>query len=225
MRVWKIMLICLLVVFVSVLAAADSDIPDDTDGPDTGGKTDGQTSFQQQVVDEMNQARTRPAEYARKVARYIGYFDGDLLRVPGEIAIRTREGVSAYHEAVNYLKRVSPVEALTMSVAISRACQDHCTDQGPRGRTGHTGSDGSSPFQRMARYGRWLRTAGENISYGPSTAERIVIQLIVDDGVPSRGHRTNIFNPAFRVAGVGIGSHSVYRYMCVIGYAGGFEPN
>ena len=36
---------------------------------------------------------------------------------------------------------------------------------------------------------------GENIAFGESDALENLIQLIVDDGVPDRAHRYNIFNP------------------------------
>jgi uncharacterized protein YkwD len=105
------------------------------------------------------------------------------------------------------------------------AARDHVEDIGPKGKVGHDGTDGSKCGERMNRYGKWQKSAGENIAFGPDDARWIVVQLIVDDGVPGRGHRKNIFNAGFRVVGVHIGGHEVYRHMCVIDFAGGYRDD
>ena len=64
--------------------------------------------------------------------------------------------------------------------------------------------------------------AAENISAGEDEARAVVIQLIVDDGVPGRGHRTNLFNPDLHQAGAGSAPHREYRVVTVIDYADGF---
>jgi uncharacterized protein YkwD len=51
----------------------------------------------------------------------------------------------------------------------------------------------------------------------------VVIGLLVDDGVPSRGHRHNILSADARFAGVGCGHHTEYGTMCVIDFAGGYR--
>jgi uncharacterized protein YkwD len=54
-------------------------------------------------------------------------------------------------------------------------------------------------------------------------ARQIVMGFIIDDGVPDRGHRNTIFNPQFRLAGVACGPHKVFKTMCVITFATGYQ--
>jgi len=70
----------------------------------------------------------------------------------------------------------------------------------------------------MRRYGRWSAT-GEAIAYGPDRAEDVILQLIVDDGVPDRGHRRILFNPAYALVGAACAPHPVWRTVCVLDFA------
>ncbi len=180
------------------------------------------SELERQVVAEINLVRTDPRGYARYVKDLKRYFDGSLLKFPGEIALQTNEGVTAVNEFYEALMAADPVDSLRPSRGMSHAAKDHVEDQGETTSTGHTGGDGSSPFDRLARYGDWQKTAGENIDYGNNNARRIVLSLLIDDGVPSRGHRKNIFNREYKAVGVACGRHQEYRYMCVIDFAGGF---
>lgn len=178
--------------------------------------------LEKQVIEETNLARTKPKVYAKILAKRRKYFDGKLYKVPNKVPIITNEGVRSLNEAINFLNSVKPLQPLSPSKGLSLAAKDHANDTGLRGMTGHSGSDGSSLTDRINRYGQWKIYAGENVSYGQETARKIVIQLIVDDGVYSRGHRNNIFNPKFNKIGVGYGTHSRYEHMCVQDFAGDY---
>lgn len=74
----------------------------------------------------------------------------------------------------------------------------------------------------MSNFGQWKTTAGENIAYGSSTSDEVIMQLVIDDGVPSRGHRVNIFSDAFGTTGIATGPHVKHTPMSVLTYAGSY---
>jgi hypothetical protein len=57
------------------------------------------------------------------------------------------------------------------------------------------------------------------ISFGPEQPPAVVIDLVVDDGVPDRGHRKILLDDRLRFAGAACGPHTIYRTMCVIDLA------
>lgn len=62
----------------------------------------------------------------------------------------------------------------------------------------------------MQRKANIVGANGENLAYGLITGKEAVIGLIVDDGVPDRGHRTNVFNAAWVDVGNFFGKHLTY---------------
>ena len=157
---------------------------------------------------QTNKLRTDPKSFIPHLEKRLGYFNGKVVNVPGEDSGHvTQEGPNAVKEAINFLKKAKPLKALGWSDGIAKACQDHVKDNGPRGLVGHDGSDGSTFWQRMERYGNIGGRWAENCSYGKSTGLDVVMQLFIDDGVPSRGHRTNLFNAEVAVTGNFSGPH------------------
>jgi len=184
-----------------------------------GNATGEMAQNEQAVLEELNLARTRPAEYARYLEEHKRNFKGPLIAVVDGRKIKTVEGFAAVDEAIAFLKSTPPVPPLSASRALTLSARDHAKDLGPRGMTGHVGADNSQPADRIARYGTPRTISGEGITFGPVSARSIVIQLIVDDDVPGRDHRKNVFEPAYRVAGIAIGPHKFYEVMCVINFA------
>jgi uncharacterized protein YkwD len=175
------------------------------------------------IIGEMNRARANPPAYRQVLIGWRKRFKGKQVQLKPRLVLQTQEGTPAIDEAIRALQKIRPVSTLKLSRGLTLAARDHVRDQGKRGITGHHGRDGSTPFQRMERYGKWEKIAGENIAYGPDTAQAVVRDLIIDDGVPDRGHRTNMFQPQYRMTGVACGYHQRYRVMCSIEYAGGYR--
>jgi uncharacterized protein YkwD len=183
----------------------------------------GLTEKELAIVREVNLARTRPWEYAAFLDETRKFYSGRMRKGRGTVWVKTQEGLDAVEEAAEFLRGAAPVASLRLSNGMSRAARDHVAEQGRGGAVGHGGLRGSSPGERVNRYGVWKGMVGENIVYSEGSPRDTVMRLIVDDGVPSRGHRTNLFHPGFRSIGIACGSHAVYGEMCVITLAGDYD--
>lgn len=171
------------------------------------------------VIIEINKCRTNPSRYAEEVLfPFKNRFTSSNMFIDEEgLNIRTEEGISAVEEAINALLKQQPQPMLRPKQYLCLAAADHCSDQGSNGYTGHGGSDGSSPMIRVLRHTKTCNGVGENIDYGESTGVGIIRSLIIDDGVPDRGHRENTFRN-YRYVGSAFGRHKTFRYMCVIDF-------
>lgn len=218
----------LLVLAVSASAGQPAPAPASPawkrDAIDTAATAEYLSTAEREVILEINKARTDPPEYARRVlAPMREYYRDKLLRFPGEMPVSTVEGRPALDECIKVLSATKSLPALTPSKGLALAARDQARDQGKSGAIGHGGADGSTMESRMSRYGTWSGAAGENIDYGNGEAVRIVASMLIDDGVPSRGHRQNLLDARFKVIGVAIGTHPSYGHMCVIDLAGSYE--
>ena len=178
-------------------------------------------ALEQEVLAEINLARTRPAEYATYLEQLRPYFNDKEYRRPGMPALLTQEGTQALDEAIGALRAARPAPALSLSQGMCSGARELVKDQAGTDTTGHKAKDGSLCEQRAQRYGTWKEPIGENLSYGKDSARERVLTLLIDDGFANRGHRKRLLDPTFRVAGIACGDHKLGA-MCVITLAGGF---
>jgi uncharacterized protein YkwD len=87
---------------------------------------------------------------------------------------------------------------LTAQAQLTQAAQVHALDMACNLFVSHSGTDGSSPFDRMTRFGYAFSAAAENVAAGYATPAEVV-----QGWMDSPGHRENVLNPAYTQIGVG----------------------
>ena len=98
---------------------------------------------------------------------------------------------------------------LAVSATLERTAALHAEDMARWNYFEHTGRDGSAPRDRLARAGYAARLTGENIAFGPDSAEEVVAGWL---GSP--GHCANLMNARFSAMGLAFSveprKHAVY---------------
>lgn len=172
-----------------------------------------------QVIALINEARTNPAAYAARLRQYRGYFEDNVVLLPGsDVGLRTREGVAAVDEAIAFLARQKPVTALRSAPELDVSARELASHQALAGGTGHAAADGADAKARIKR-NKGSGLTAEVLAYAAKDAEGVVRQLIIDDGVPSRPNRKILFEDKYRRIGVACGPHLAVRSVCVIDLA------
>lgn len=69
---------------------------------------------------------------------------------------------------------MTPVAALDWADGLYLAAEDWCKEQGPTGATGHVSST-SNPQKRIDNWGGGYTGLAENIAYGSSQADKIIL--------------------------------------------------
>jgi len=114
---------------------------------------------------------------------------------------------------------------LTVEEDLAKACKDHIADIGELGAYGHVGSDGSGFRMRLEKYGTYESAIGENLLYGLTTPNDIVLWSLISDGDPTRSMRNNIMNPNHKIIGTDLGKHSVKGSMSCNLFADTYTAN
>ncbi len=189
------------------------------------------------ILTALSAARTEPGVVAKRLSQRLEHFVGNDFYNPkrgsggNRVAIPTKEGTAAVKDAVSYLETLStaqPMGALASGLVggLTLSAEDHVADIGAIGTTSHESSNGSTIDAQCGRYGDWSGSCGQIIWYGRVVnALDVIDDLIVDDGVESRGHRLSIYNHAFTVAGVAVGDHKVFGQMVVVNLCAGFAED
>lgn len=96
-------------------------------------------------------------------------------------------------------ERFSAAAPLNVSESLNDAAAAHARDMARRKFFDHRGSNGSQPRDRVRRAGYESRLTGENIAFGPESAEEVVAGWLA-----SPGHCANIMDARFQEIGVGL---------------------
>ncbi|MBC7797790.1 MAG: CAP domain-containing protein [Pyrinomonadaceae bacterium] len=182
---------------------------------------DVQSELEAEILNEINEVRRNPQSYAVFLENYKKFYNGKELTLPQKSVCITNEGASAVDEAIAYLKTAKPVADVRLNIGLTSAANNHLNDLQKNNIRGHKGSDASFPDARVEKYGFWTAPVYEIINYNSASARETVMQILIDDGNKTRGHRTKLLDAKDKVIGLKCGETKNYGKTCVIVLTGG----
>jgi len=168
---------------------------------------DSYTEQEKQVAFVINLLRVDPMRFMNEVL--IPFVDDQ--QIPKE---------KAYKSLLRELRKTEPLPLLEQHPVLYDAAKFHAKDMGRSGKTGHRSSKGKSFEKRMSPLLDTFASVGENCHYGSNDALLVVIDLLIDRGIPGYGHRKNLLQADFVFIGISMAPHKKYEVNCVQEFAG-----
>ena len=157
----------------------------------TGANATYMNAQEKEMLKEINFARCYPKIYAKVIANY-------LIKKGNNLSFND---YIAGQEIVKELNNMATQNKLLPDERLYKSAKIHGQDMVKRGYSGHTGSDNSSPFDRIKKILGAAYIKGQENIVGGSSSSKSVINLLIDGGIGSRGHRYNIINPEWTHVG------------------------
>jgi uncharacterized protein YkwD len=167
----------------------------------TGVSSQGPTNDAQYMLQLLNEARTDPSGAAAFIQSNITPDIQATLNYYGVNLSSTLQAISS----------ATPQPPLAWNAQLSQAAQAHSQDMATNQFQSHTGSNGSSPTQRIQQAGyNNAQTVGENAYSYAASVDDAMEAFLLDWGVSDDGHRANIqqmgvsAEGAYRDVGIGL---------------------
>lgn len=198
---WQLYLTILLMLCMSGIVLAQENYRRDAAGDYLQGlpkvaqaKANGYMTEQElAVVDILNSIRRNPQAAAAFLSRKYA-------------ASMSENESSLYHTLLQMLPDTS---YLVCDKALFESAACHAQSAGLVGYRGH---------ERLKSSGCTTYFFGECISFGLSKPMDIVLQLLIDEGVPNLGHRKICLRADFHTIGIAIRPHKIYQYNSVLDF-------
>lgn len=167
----------------------------------TAANADYMSDDEKNTIYILNLVRTSPALFAKTVLlKYPSRSDNDHLATD----------TFYFLSLVNKLKHMEPLGMLYPDKSCFESAQCHASTSGIAGYVGH---------KRINRdCEKKIKYNGECCDYGHKDPLEIIMSLLIDEGVPSLGHRNTFLN-SYQKIGVSIQPHKKYGYNAVFDFA------
>ena len=164
------------------------------------------SKFVEDVINEINFARTKPSEYAAKLERICSTINGRKVKV-GNSIMKLKEGSKIFDESIQYLLNIGAMEPLELCDGLSESANELLSIL-----IIQEGVD-MSEFKldiydlehRLDHFGVFFGEFNEIIDYGSFDAEFVVVNFILGDGDETRNDRHTILNPRMKYCGIASG--------------------
>ena len=161
------------------------------------------SKFIQEVISEINFARTKPSEYAAKLERIGSTLTGRKVKV-GNSIMKLKEGSAIFDETIQYLLNIGQMDPLELCDGLSESANELLSILIIQ--EGVDMSDFNLDIydleHRLDHFGVYFGEFSELIDYGSFDPEFVVVNFLLSDGDETRNDRHTIMNPLMKYCGI-----------------------